>query len=245
MRDGVTGLISAMVFATTMATVACADYSGGAGTAGAGGSGTGGAKSSGGAATGGSSGCPNGTACGGDLTGTWTVSSSCVTVTGSVDLTPLGISCTVGTIKGSFQVTGTWTATSDGTTSTYADNTHTSGTAQLELPAECHNVSGTTTTCVDLARGISNLGYTGTCSDNSTTGGCTCPLTAAQDGWMGTVSPNASTGADYTIASNVITVTDGRNHTAPYQYCVATNTLTVTPQSTKYGTAAGTIVLQK
>jgi len=60
---------------------------------------------------------------------------------------------------------------------------------------------------------------------------------------MGTVSPNASTGADYTIASNVITVTDGRNHTAPYQYCVATNTLTVTPQSTKYGTAAGTIVL--
>jgi len=61
MRDGVTGLISAMVFATTMATVACADYSGGSGTAGAGGSGTGGAKSSGGAATGGSSGCPNGT----------------------------------------------------------------------------------------------------------------------------------------------------------------------------------------
>ncbi len=203
---------------------------------------TGGSPATGGAATGGTSSCSNVTPCGGDVVGTWTVTSSCVTVAGAMDLTPLGISCKVGTIQGSFQVTGTWIANSD---LTYSDNTHTSGTGQLELPAECHNVSGTTTTCVDLAAGITNLGYTGTCSDNSATGGCTCPVTAEQDGWMGTVSPNASTGADYTLASNVVTVTDGRNHTAPYQYCVSTNTLTVTPKSTKYGTGAGTIVLQK
>jgi hypothetical protein len=166
-----------------------------------------------------------------------------VTVTGSVDLTPLGISCTVGTVTGTFHVTGTWVANSDGT---YSDNTNTAGTAQLELPAECHNVSGTTATCVGLAGGIPNLGYaTATCSDNSATGGCTCPVTAAQDGWMGTISPNASMGDAYTISNNVITVSDGRNHTTPYQYCVATNTMTVIPQGTKYGTVAGTIVLQK
>jgi hypothetical protein len=262
-QNGLNGFLCAAVLASTMATVACSSNSSGAGTGGGvgtggtasaagGGSSTGGLKSAGGsgaatggsgAATGGGSSCPNVTPCGGNVVGTWSVTSSCLTVSGALDLTPLGISCTTGSVTGSFHVTGTWVANSDGT---YSDNTTTSGSGQLELPAECHNVSGTTTTCVDLARGIPNLGYTsGTCSDNTATGGCTCPVTAAQDGWMGTIAPTASTGDMYTVANNVITVSDGRNHTTPYGYCISTNTMTVSPQGTKYGTVAGTIVLQK
>src|SRR5204863_6615485 len=63
-------------------------------------SGTGGSSGRGGSAAGGSSGsggagtsCQNVTACGGDVTGTWTVMSSCLAVSGNLDISLLNAGC--------------------------------------------------------------------------------------------------------------------------------------------------------
>src|SRR5215831_1249994 len=109
-----------------------ASGSGGNSTSG-GGVGSGGSSSgSGGSSnTGGSSGtCSNVTACGGSLVGTWTVASSCLSVSGQVDLTLVGAGCPSAPVTGSLQVTGTWTANADGT---YMDDTTTTGQEQLTL----------------------------------------------------------------------------------------------------------------
>ena len=120
--------------------------SGSSGTAGS--SSTGGPLGTGGSSsgTGGGSSCPNVTACGGNVVGTWTVSSSCLNVTGNLDVSTFGVGCApaVSVTGGALQVTGTWTANSNGT---YSDNTTTTGTEQITVPPACLTVSGTLTTC--------------------------------------------------------------------------------------------------
>ena len=76
--------------------------------------GTGGTPGSGGTvSTGGSTGtggagtsCPNVTACGGNLVGTWAVTSSCLKVTGNLDLSLVGAGCPSAPVTGDLQVTG-------------------------------------------------------------------------------------------------------------------------------------------
>ena len=84
MRSELIGLVGVMVVASAMATYGCSGTGGGGagGAAGTSSSGAGGstAGSSGGGATGGS--CSNVTPCGGNVVGTWTVTSSCLKVTG-------------------------------------------------------------------------------------------------------------------------------------------------------------------
>src|SRR4051812_49023030 len=86
--------------------------SGGAGTTGTAGTGGGGAS------------CPNVTPCGGNVVGTWTVASSCLTVSGALDLGLVGAGCPSAPVTGTLAVTGTFTANADGT---YSDNTITTG----------------------------------------------------------------------------------------------------------------------
>ncbi len=272
MRNALIGLVSAMSLASAVATGGCADYSGGSGTGGtagtagtAGTTGTGGAasttggssstgggqKSTGGSgtATGGGSSCPNiVTPCGGDVVGTWSVTSSCLNVSGNVNMVPADLGCSTASITTEslqVQVSGTWIANADGS---YTDNTTTTGTAQLELPASCLQVSGTTTTCTRAGSALQSIGYaTGSCSDNTATGGCTCTATVNQPGGIGAIDTNASTGDSYTTSGNTITISDGRNGT-PYAYCVSGTTLTLSPQTTTTSSAVtttGTIVLQK
>jgi hypothetical protein len=272
MKNGLIGLLSAMVLASTMATAACSDSNSSGGTGGTasttggssssggnapstggqqstggsatGGSATGGAATgSGGAATGGSSNnCSNVTPCGGNVVGTWSVTSSCLTVTGQVDMSSLGIGCTSASVTGSLQVTGTWTANSDGT---YSDNTTTSGDEQLTLPAACLTVSGTTTTCDALSRSaLPSLGYaSGTCTD-AAGGGCNCSAHVQQTGGIGVLNLMATTNADYTTSGNTLTTSQSGRYNTPYSYCVSGSSLTMTPQPTS-PTTTGTIVLQK
>ena len=95
-------------------------------------SGTGG--SSGGTAGTGGSGpsCPSVTACGGDVVGTWNVTSSCLTLSSSnLDIGAAGLdpsACKNVTLSGSLTVTGTWTANANGT---YTDGTTTTGNVQI------------------------------------------------------------------------------------------------------------------
>src|ERR1039457_4684644 len=221
---------------------------------------TGGSSSSGGAVTGGSSGrggavatggnsgsggatgsCSNVAPCGGDVLGTWTVTSSCLNVAGELDLASVGAGCPSAPVSGSLQVTGTWTANADGT---YLDNTTTSGSEQFTLGSSCLVISSTPVKC-DGAAGLltSVLGYSKLDCPSTADGGCSCSATAKQTGGLGVLSMSPSTGDNYTTSGNVLTIS-GRPEDVKYSYCVSGNKLTLTPQPAK-PTMTGTIVLQK
>src|SRR5438045_2418570 len=99
---------------------------------------TGGQSGSGGGGAGG--GCSDVAPCGGDIVGTWSVTSSCLTVSGQLDPSGFfGTTCPSIPVQGSLQVSGTWTANPDGT---YTDDTTTTGTEQLALASGCLSFSG-------------------------------------------------------------------------------------------------------
>jgi len=203
--------------------------------------GSGGQVGSGGTSSGGTQGgsctpTANVTACGGTVTGTWNAS-GCLSVSGSMDVRSLfGLTCPAGQVTGTLQVTGTWTANANGT---FTDNTMTTGTETLTLPAECMTLSMAPVTCQKLATVMSSYYDTASCVDASG-GGCTCTGTVKQMGTMGLVTTAANTDGNYTTASNAITITQDNTQ---YAYCVAGGKLTLTPQSSS-PTITGTIVLQ-
>jgi len=205
--------------------------------------GTGGSSSSGGStgsgggnsSTGGSGqSCTNVTACSGNVVGTWTVNSSCLTVSGMADASGLGVGCTSVGVSGSLHVTGSVTLKSDGS---YVDNTTTTGTEQLTLAAACLTISGTTTTCTGITGPLSALGFESVTCTSASGGGCNCTGTVNQTGGLGYVSVNASSSGAYTSMSNTLTY-DGL---MKYSTCASGNTLTVTPQAPN---TSGTVVLQ-
>jgi hypothetical protein len=268
MRNALFGLVGATALGSTIATVACSDYSSG-GTGGSGGSAsaedsgsstggnqsadggetgggaTGGAATGGSAPTGGTPSCPSGSPCGGDVVGTWNVQSSCLALSGQLDMTAYGLECTTATVQGgSLTVTGTFTANSDGT---FADATTTKGNIQFALPSECLHLSGTTTDCGRLADVISvQMNYTVACNTDSSTGGCSCSgtQTAGQTGGLGVLSSNPLTADDLATSGSTFTISQGGRYATPYAYCASTNQLTITPQPAKGPTYTGTIVLQ-
>jgi len=180
--------------------------------------------------------CSDVAACGGNVIGTWTVGSSCLAVSGNLDVSGFGLGCTSMPVTGSLQVTGTWTANSDGT---YSDNTSTSGNQQITVPAVCLNVSGTTTTCDRIGGPLSGLGYASINCTNAAGGGCTCAADLQQTGGIGLASADPQTSGNYSTADNVVTV-----DSAQYSYCVSGDQMTWSPRSTGAITT-GTIVLQK
>jgi len=180
----------------------------------------------------------NVTPCGGNVVATWTVASGCLNVAGQLDMSPFGLGCTSAPVTGTLQVTGTFTANSNGM---YTDNTTTTGSEQLALPAACLSISGTTTTCDRIGAPLGAIGYDSvTCTNAATGGGCTCTGIVKMSGGLGAVSSSASTTGSYATAANVLTT----DSTTNYSYCVAGNKLTLTPTGTAAGTVTGTIVLQ-
>jgi len=200
--------------------------------------GAGGTVGTGGRSSGGEAGsCSNVSACGGDVVGTWTVVSSCLSVTGQMDMAVIGLECTSATVTGSLQVTGTWTANSNGT---YSDHTTTTGVEHLTLPASCLQISGTTTTCDRIGGVLTGAGYDSVSCTAAASGGCTCSATVKQTGWMGMVSFDASTSGEYTTSGTEVTL----DSEARYSFCVAGTKLNMTPQGTN-PTSTGTVNLQK
>lgn len=175
--------------------------------------------------------------CGGNVVGTWSVTSSCLSVSSPLDVSSTGTGCTSAPVTGSLRVTGTWTANSDGT---YADNTTTSGTEQIAMPASCLMISGTTITCDGLQIPLQGvLGYSKVICTSASAGGCTCTATVQQMGGMGMVVPGASTSGNYMTSNNVLMITNGPQ----YSYCVSGTKLTASPQGMNAPT--GAVVLQK
>jgi hypothetical protein len=222
---------------------------GGAGVPGAGGAaqgGSAGASGAGGAGGGAIAPCDNPTnvtACGGDVVGTWNVGGGCMAISGEVDLSGLGTDCKSSPVTGTVRVTGTFTAKADGT---YTDETMTTGQETLDLPKACLTLSGTETSCKRIGGPLKSVGWSAvTCVDNATTMGCTCTATVEQTGGLGLVRPSAPTSGPYTVADNVLSLSDGIKDTA-YSFCVQGTMLTVSPPSMgKVGTSTGTISLQK
>jgi len=180
--------------------------------------------------------CPDVSPCGGSAVGTWTVMSSCLRVTGSLNIAGFGLGCTSVSVTGSLQVSGSWTGNGDGT---YADNTTTSGTEQITIPAACLFVSGTTTTCDRIGGPLQALGYTSIDCVDAAGGGCNCTATVQQTGSAGLLSSDPQTSGNFTTPNNVVTTDSG----AKYSYCVAGEKMTWTPQTTS-PTTMGTIVFQ-
>ena len=246
MRNEFVRFGSVLVFAST-AICGCATYNSGAsgGATGNGGNpggnggspGVGASSGSGGASQpANSSACTNVSACGGDIVGTWKTTSTCLNVTGQLNVAQIGMACGSVPITGSLHVTGTWTANSDGT---YTDDTTTTGTENFTLAPSCLVISSTPVDCPGAANIMTSLGYaTATCT--AANGGCNCSATVDQSGGLGQVSPLASKTGAYATAANVLTTDD----TLRYAYCVSGDTLTLSPQVTST-TTTGTVVLQK
>src|SRR6188768_588691 len=211
----------AMAVALGMISVACGPGSNLTGTAGTSTTGTAGTTGTGGS---GSGSCPNVTACGGNVVGTWNVTSSCLKLNATnLDISLAGLDpsmCTNVKLTGSMDVSGTWTARTDGT---YSDATSTMGTAQLELPAGCLHLSGTVVTCDGIARPLEGLGFTSvTCTNSASGGGCTCVGTIQHPGTLGLPSVDPQMSGGYETSGNMLT-TDAVP-TAAYAYCVSGST---------------------
>jgi non-reducing end alpha-L-arabinofuranosidase len=229
---------------------------GGAGSGGGGSVGSSGGKITGGSsATGGSSttsrpsdtgtagnggSCGNVAACGGDVVGTWEVKSSCLKTSGSFDISTLGVGCKTAEISGTLNVTGTFTATSDGK---YTDKTVVTGSDTWKLVHSCLSISGTTTTCEGIAQvlsgTLSTYGYEDLQCADASDGGCTCQGKINQTGGMGQLYNDLSATGKYTASDNTITI-----DSLKYPYCVKGTEMTLTPQTT-FQPLTGTVVLQK
>jgi len=220
---------------------------GGSSMAGAGGTAAG-AGGNAGAAGGGvvTPSCDGMTPCGGDLIGPWTVTACMPTVGGMVNLTGLGLAnnCTSAPItSGSRVITGTLTFNGDGS---YADATETTGQQVYELPPACLVLSGTTTTCADIAGPLRSVGFvTNDCVDNPASGGCTCTATVDQSGGLGFISYEAAESGMYASMSQALSMSSYGDDTE-YAYCVSGNVLGLTVQSvSRTGSVTSPIVLQK
>ncbi|MBN2716247.1 MAG: hypothetical protein JXX14_10360 [Deltaproteobacteria bacterium] len=185
--------------------------------------------------------CENVSPCGGDVVGTWNVTSSCLAVNGVLDMTYIGLGdwCDA-TITGSLDVTGTWTANEDGT---FTDNTATMGAETIEMSADCLNISGTTTTCDRMNGPIGAAGFAEVeCVDNPTTGGCTCATTVDQAG-MGVAPGYPVVSGPYENRDSRITIASGEQ---AYTYCVKGSTMRLSPQSNEVsGPIIGGITLNR
>jgi non-reducing end alpha-L-arabinofuranosidase len=165
------------------------------------------------------------------------VTSSCLTLSGNMDVTLASLGCSTVPVTGSLHVTGTWTANADGS---YTDNTVTTGSISFPLSPSCLSVSSVNVACANVSSTIEALGWNAvTCADDAS-GHCSCSGTANQSGGIGVVSPWAMTSGNYTTSGSGLNT----DSTVDYSYCVSGSTLTLIP--TPAGVPmSGTVVLQK
>jgi hypothetical protein len=210
---------------------------GGAGSSGSSTAGTTGTSGGGPVAT-----CDNTTACGGNPKGKWTVSSSCLKLSGGVDLASAGLdprSCTSAPLTGTLNVTGTFTANADGT---YTDDTTTTGNAQVELAPGCLQISGTSINCQGAEVALESSGLTTATCSPSASGGCSCTAVVNQKGSMGMPTATPATSGNFTTSGSTLSLTtDSGNLT--HGFCASGSSLTTSPQSMTTTVITGTIAL--
>jgi hypothetical protein len=180
--------------------------------------------------------------CGGEVVGTWAVMSSCLAVTGESDASGLGIGCSSVAVSGSLQVTGTWTANTDGT---YTDGLTWLGEQQLDMGPICFMMGDPRINdCARIVGAVTALGYFEGLEYSSldcegtdpTESGCTCTGTVEQN-------QNSEVGT-FTVTAGVVTTSGGLE----FSYCRSGDTMLMTPHRWSPDTSmtpTGTIVLQQ
>ena len=181
----------------------------------------------GGGDSGGSCNMPAG--CGGDIVGTWKVTSSCVTTSGSIG----EMDCPQATASFSnYRVDGTDTYRSD---MTFTAALSFSFDYAITLPASCLTTQGITITCAQLQVAVraepnSNLPGVSCAAAGS---GCTCTGKLEGSEQMGT--------GTWSTAGTVLTETDSGGQPQLSDYCVRGNTLQVMPHMDMTMPTMGTI----
>jgi hypothetical protein len=178
--------------------------------------------------------CGNTAACGGDIVGTWTITSSCVS--GSV----ASSSCPGETVDtANLKISGTVTYAAD---LTYTVNSLLSGSETLTLPLSCVNKPGATTppkTCDQLgATLMGTISESITCTGSSV---CTCHVVISNQTSM-------TTGTYTTTAAGLLTETAMGGSPSQNDYCVKGKTFTLSPHAAAAmmgQSVSGTITLTK
>jgi hypothetical protein len=192
--------------------------------------------------------CTNGTACGGDVVGTWNVVSSCVNET-TTNVATCGT--TTGAVDA--QLNGTIVFNED---SSYLATLSYSGTAQTTAPIACLTPTAATT-CDDVqqyqqSNESTSLGsHLDSVSCTAASGGactCTVTVTGVPDANNQKSTGNSGTIGTYTLSQKTISLSSSPI-TSTMGYCVSGNQLTMIPQGTNDGTFSatysGSLVLQK
>ena len=177
--------------------------------------------------------CTSVTPCGGSVVGAWTVSSSCLKLTGDMDVSLASLGCASVPVTGSLTTTGTFVAKADGT---FVDDTVTTGSATFPLAKSCLSISSVERTCEQVSSIFEALGWkSGKCVD--TNGQCNCTVTADQHGGLGAISGVATASGRYSTSGTTLTTED-----LTFPYCATDTSFTVTPQ---LSSLSGTILFTK
>jgi hypothetical protein len=173
--------------------------------------------------------CGAAAGCGGDLVGSWKITSSCVEVDtsqmmGSMACPGLGIS------GSDIDMSGTVVYAADGT---YQTNTTTSGSLTINVPASCLEQQGITLTCAQVQQALESNASTGSISCSGSNGcSCVAQLTPQIQAASGT----------YTTSGSTVTHQSSTGESDSNTYCVKGNTATLSSDSS---TAVGTVTLTK
>ena len=155
-------------------------------------------------------GCGTESACGGDVVGTWQVSSSCLAVDASSMMGSMGCPGATTSASGT-KITGTITYSAD---KTFTSNLTTSGSLVITLPASCLTQQGVTVTCAQLQQalnGTMNATFSSaTCTESG--GGCACSVA------LNAVTSNET--GTYSTSGGVLTQTDTSGIPDDSNYCV-------------------------
>lgn len=194
----------------------------------------------GGSSSGDSDTCRNISACGGDVVGSWRITSSCITVDTSTMMP--NADCPGQTTRASdIGVSGNFTFNADGT---YDSTATVNGNVIVGMPATCLTRNGITFTCAQLEQGL-DASLPATFSSASCVapvgGGCSCTLVMAPT--------TSTTSGTYTVADGVITQMPLGAAPSSSDYCVKGTTLTVSPHADStmpsMENATGSITLAK
>jgi hypothetical protein len=184
--------------------------------------------------------CSGSSSCGGDLVGSWSITSLC-DVTG---VAAVSASCPAAQIDASgVNVSGNLSFKSD---MTFTSTARLSGTATVAVSNSCLMTGGFTLTCDDLSTLLLEIGQGigGSCADAS--GGCDCTLqlTSLTTTGSGTYSTSGST------LTTLSSVDGGTPSATTASYCVQGSTLTLSSTATSVmsgvtGEIAGRIALAR
>jgi hypothetical protein len=184
--------------------------------------------------------CPDARACGGLVAGQWVVRSSCLSVSGPLDVVSLGIGCVAADLAGALEVRGRVSLLDDGL---IIDETVTAGHVAIGFDRTCRDISGTVVTCEQFGGPLESLGFSEVTCLDGLDGGCACVALVDQAGGLGHIDPQGVPGGTY-LASGSELVFESAQYT--YSYCALENSLTVTPTGmSKLGELNGTVVFER